>query len=229
MPATDVAAKIRGALDDIKAADLDDPRLMEVLSLAENLVGSMKLFFGSLDNSIHSEFMHIGQYIARTRDEIAALRPNDIRNSRLPTAGAELEAVVNDTETATDTIMSIAESIMELEPTNLKEYKAGVDEKMMAMIEACSFQDITGQRVSKVVSPLTHIEERVARFSSVMGVLDAEDVEGGDEKEQWRQDNLLNGPQLDGPATGQNAIDALFDGEISDEQLGQDDIDNMFD
>ena len=228
MPATDVAAKIRGALDDIKAADLDDPRLMEVLSLAENLVGSMKLFFGSLDNSIHSEFLHIGQYIARTRDEIAALRPNDIRQSRLPTAGAELEAVVNDTETATDTIMSIAESIMELEPTNLKEYKASVDEKMMAMIEACSFQDITGQRVSKVVSTLTHIEERVARFSSVMGVLDAEE-EGKSEKEQWQEDNLLNGPQLDGPETGQNAIDALFDGDISDEQLGQNDIDSMFD
>ncbi len=228
MPATDVAAKIRGALDDIKAADLDDPRLMEVLSLAENLVDSMKLFFGSLDNSIHSEFLHIGQYIARTRDEIAALRPNDIRESRLPTAGAELEAVVNDTETATETIMTLAEDIMALEPDNLENYKAQVDEKMMGMIEACSFQDITGQRVSKVVSTLTHIEERVARFSSVMGVLDAEE-EDSDEKEQWRQENLLNGPQIDGPATGQNAIDALFDGDISDEELGQDAIDNMFD
>ncbi|PHS24383.1 MAG: chemotaxis protein CheZ [Robiginitomaculum sp.] len=227
MPATDVAAKIRGALDDIKAADLEDPRLMEVLSLAENLVDSMKLFFGSLDSSIHSEFMHIGQYIARTRDEIAALRPNDIRESRLPTAGAELEAVVNDTETATETIMTLAEGIMELKPDNLENYKAQVDEKMMGMIEACSFQDITGQRVSKVVSTLTHIEERVARFSSVMGVLDAEETES--EKDQWRQDNLLNGPQIDGPATGQNAIDALFDGDISDEELGQDAIDNMFD
>ncbi len=228
MPATDVAAKIRTALNDIKSADLDDPRLMEVLSLAENLVDSMKMFFGSLDNSIHGEFLHIGQYIARTRDEIAALRPNDIRESRLPTAGAELEAVVNDTETATETIMSLAEEIMTLEPDNLANYKAQVDEKMMGMIEACSFQDITGQRVSKVVSTLTHIEERVARFSSVMGVMDAVD-DDCDEKEQWRKDNLLNGPQIDGPATGQDAIDALFDGDVSASELGQDDIDNMFD
>jgi len=117
---------------------------------------------------------------------------------------------------------------MALEPDNLENYKAQVDEKMMGMIEACSFQDITGQRVSKVVSTLTHIEERVARFSSVMGVLDAEE-DDSDEKEQWRQENLLNGPQIDGPATGQNAIDALFDGDISDEELGQDAIDNMFD
>jgi len=227
MPATNVATRIREALNDIKAADLDDPRLMEVLGLAENLVESMKLFFGSLDTSIHSEFRHIALYIARTRDEIAALRPNDIRESRLPTAGAELEAVVNDTEKATETIMSLAEEIMSLEPDNLEHYKAQVDEKMMGMIEACSFQDITGQRISKVVSTLTHIEERVSRFSSVMGVLDA--AEEDDEKEQWRKDNMLNGPQIDGPATGQEAIDALFDGDISDEQLGQDAIDDLFD
>lgn len=227
MPATDVAASIRSALDDIKSADLDDPRLMEVLGLAENLVDAMKLFFGSMDNSIISEFQYIGQYISRTRDEIANLRPNDIRESRLPTAGAELEAVVKDTEHASDTIMSLAEKIMSVSPTDLDEYKAMVDEKMMGMIEACSFQDITGQRVSKVVTTLTHIEERVARFSSVMGVMDADAPEN--EKEQWSKENLLNGPQLGGPATGQNAIDALFDGDISDDELGQDDIDNMFD
>ncbi len=228
MPANDVAAKIRDALNDIKAADLDDPRLMEVLSLAENLVDSMKTFFGSLDNSVHGEFLHIAKYIARTRDEIAALRPNDIRESRLPTAGAELEAVVNDTENATETIMTIAENIMELQPNNLEDYKAQVDEKMVGMIEACSFQDITGQRVSKVVSTLTHIEERIARFSNVMGVLDAKD-DDDDEKDQWRKENLLNGPQIAGPETGQNAIDALFDGDISDDQLGQGAIDDMFD
>lgn len=227
MPATDVAASIRGALDDIKSADLDDPRLMEVLGLAENLVDAMKLFFGSMDNSIHGEFQYIGQYIARTRDEIANLRPNDIRESRLPTAGAELEAVVKDTENATETIMSLAEELMGAEPTSLEDFKAQVDDKMMGMIEACSFQDITGQRVSKVVTTLTHIEERVARFSNVMGVLDAEPPES--EKDTWEKENLLNGPQLNGPATGQGAIDALFDGDISDEELGQDDIDNMFD
>ncbi len=228
MPATDVATRIRSALDDIKSTNLDDPRLMEVLGLAENLVDSMKIFFGSLDSSVHGEFRYIAEYIARTRDEIAALRPNDIQNARLPTAGAELEAVVKDTEKATDIIMSMAEEILEENPTDLDAYKAMIDGKMMQMIEACSFQDITGQRVSKVVETLTHIEERVSRFSEVMGVLDAAE-EQGDEKEEWRKENLLNGPQLDGPATGQDAIDALFDGDISDEQLGQDDIDSMFD
>src|SRR5258708_4915963 len=54
-------------------------------------------------------------------------------------------------------------------------YKALVDEKMMVIFEACSFQDITGQRVSKVVETLQHIEQRVARFADVMK---AKDLDG---------------------------------------------------
>ncbi|PHR60033.1 MAG: chemotaxis protein CheZ [Robiginitomaculum sp.] len=227
MPAFDVANRIRDALDDIKAADLDDPRLMEVLSLAENLVETMKIFFGSIDHSVIDEFQHIAQYINRTREEIAALRPNDIHGSRIPTAGAELEAVVGDTERATENIMTLAEDIMAADASDPVAYKEKVDNAMMQMIEACSFQDITGQRVSKVVATLSHIEERVSRFAEVMGVLDAESEET--DKEKWQNENLLNGPQLDGPATGQEAIDALFDGETSEAALGQDDIDNLFD
>ncbi len=227
MPAFDVANRIRDALDDIKAADLDDPRLMEVLSLAENLVDTMKIFFGSMDHSIIDEFKHIAQYINRTREEIAELRPNDIHGSRIPTAGAELEAVVGDTERATENIMTLAEGIMAADASDPAAYKEQVDNAMMQMIEACSFQDITGQRVSKVVATLSHIEERVSRFSEVMGVLDAESEQS--DKEKWQSENLLNGPQLDGPATGQDAIDALFDGETTEEALGQDDIDSMFD
>ena len=54
-------------------------------------------------------------------------------------------------------------------------YKALVDEKMMVIFEACSFQDITGQRIAKVVETLEHIEQRVARFADVM---QAKDIDG---------------------------------------------------
>ncbi len=227
MPAQDVADRIRGALADIKQADLNDPRLMEVLSLAENLVEAMKLFFSSLDTSVHGEFRYIATYIKRTRDEIANLRPNDIRGARLPSAGAELDAVVRDTERATDDIMREAEAMLELDAgDDADAYKAEVDAAMMRVIEACSFQDITGQRVSKVVATLAHIEERISRFASVMGVADAESEQS--EKERWAEDNLLNGPQIDGPAVGQDAIDALFSSNETN-GLDQGDIDKLFD
>ncbi len=225
MAAAEVAERIRTALADIKKADLDDPRLVEVLHLAEQLVDTMKMFFSSMDTSVYGEFRYIAEYIARTRSEIAELRPNDIREQRLPTAGVELDAVVKDTERATEALMVEAETLLDAQPDDLDAYKMQVDAAMMRMIEACSFQDITGQRVKKVVATLAHIEERIARFAAVMGVDDAES--GETEKDRWARENLLNGPQVDGPQVGQDAIDALFDAPA--EALDQNDIDSLFD
>src|SRR5262249_13112287 len=91
-------------------------------------------------------------------------------------------------------------------------YKALVDEKMMIIFEACSFQDITGQRVSKVVETLQHIESRVARFADVMK---AKDIEGFfTEHEKARNERkekfLLNGPQLAGEGVDQSDVDKMF-------------------
>ena len=145
-----------------------------MLSLAQQLTDTMQLFFGSLDQSIHKEFVYIADYIARTRTEISKLRPNDIKEQRIPTAGAELEAVVTDTERATESIMAEAEALLDSKPDDLAAYKTQVDEAMMRVIEACSFQDLSGQRVSKVVESLRHVEKRVSRFAATMGVHDAE-------------------------------------------------------
>jgi chemotaxis protein CheZ len=91
-------------------------------------------------------------------------------------------------------------------------YKALVDEKMMIIFEACSFQDITGQRVSKVVETLQHIEARVARFAEVMkandirGFLNDVERERAERKEKF----LLNGPQLAGEGVDQSDVDKMF-------------------
>lgn len=222
MPAAEVAARVRDSLKSVKAADLKDAQLFEVLNLAQQLTDTMQMFFGSLDQSIHAEFHSIAAYIARTRDEIAQLRPNDIREQRIPVAGAELEAVVSDTEKATEAIMSEAEALMNAEATDLDAYKAEVDAAMCRIIENCSFQDLSGQRVSKVVSSLKHIEDRVARFASTMGVLDAEMTEEERSEEDRRSKLHLNGPARGGPETNQSDVDDLM-------ALGQDDIDALFD
>ncbi len=222
MPAAEVAARVRESLKSVKAADLKDAQLFEVLHLAQQLTDTMQMFFGSLDTTIHAEFNAIAAYIARTRDEIAQLRPNDIREQRIPVAGAELEAVVSDTEKATEAIMSEAEDLMSAQPTDLDAYKAQVDEAMCRIIENCSFQDLSGQRVAKVVTSLKHIETRVARFASTMGVLDAE-MTAEERAEAERRDKLhLNGPAKGGPETDQNAVDDLMG-------MDQDSIDALFD
>jgi chemotaxis protein CheZ len=91
-------------------------------------------------------------------------------------------------------------------------YKALVDEKMMVIFEACSFQDITGQRIAKVVETLQHIEARVGRFAEVMkasdftGYLTDEERARAERKEK----NLLNGPQLAGAGIDQAFVDDMF-------------------
>jgi chemotaxis protein CheZ len=222
MPAAEVAARVRESLQSVRVSDLEDVQLIEVLRMAQQLTDTMQLFFGSLDKSIHNEFNSIADYISRTRDEIAQLRPNDIRDQRIPGAGAELEALVSDTERATETIMSEAEAVMCSETEDIDAYKAEVMDSMTKIIEACSFQDLTGQRVSKVVSSLKHIEERVARFAQSMGVNDADATEHEIEEAKRREQLHLNGPAIGGPEVAQDDIDALL-------AMDQDAIDSLFD
>jgi chemotaxis protein CheZ len=120
----------------------------------------------------------------------------------------ELDAVVRDTERATESIMSEAEKLMSIEPADLAAYKADVDAAMMRIFEACSFQDLTGQRVTKVISTLRHIEDRVTRFADALGVKDSAQKETTEDARKREQ--LLNGPAANGPATSQDDIDALF-------------------
>ena len=225
MATTEVANKVKGAIETLRTSNLRDKPLVEVLELSHQLADTMKFFFGSLDQTIQGEFRYIADFISKARDEISELCPNEIQNERIPGASLELDAVVRDTEQATESIMSEAEMLMGMECDDPAEYKAAVDDAMMRIIEACSFQDLTGQRVNKVVTTLRHIEVRVSQFSEALGVKDAERVETDDEKR--RRELLLNGPAMDGPEVAQDSIDALFDGEGTGE-VGQDDIDALF-
>jgi chemotaxis protein CheZ len=104
--------------------------------------------------------------------------------------------------------MTEAETIMGLEPTDLAAYKAEVDAAMMRIFEACSFQDLTGQRVTKVIATLRHIEDRVTKFAGALGVTDSVQKETAEEARA--RELLLNGPAMNGPSTSQDDIDALF-------------------
>ncbi len=73
--------------------------------------------------------------------------------------------------------------------------------------EACSFQDITGQRITKVVSALQAIERKVAHMISVFS---PDNAVGRRPRETSAPESLTNGPQLPDAAMGQSAIDALM-------------------
>lgn len=107
--------------------------------------------------------------------------------------------------------MEAAEEMMAGDSSEADAYKATVDSACMRIFEACSFQDITGQRIQKVVGTLTYIEDRISGLLDTHGVTTAEEAVVDDEEDVSGDEALLNGPQLAGEGNDQDDIDAMFD------------------
>ena len=90
-------------------------------------------------------------------------------------------------------------------------YRANVEAQIYTIFEACAFQDITGQRIGKVVEALRNFELRLARFASAVRARDEGGIDPAEAERRERAERLiLNGPQPNGPAVAQDDIDALF-------------------
>lgn len=198
--------------DFIRTKGQGDVSLADVVGLAEVTVDSLSAFFRTIDLTVYRELSEIASFITSMKSEIGRLQPNDLKESRIPAAGQELDAIVKSTEKATDVIMTAAEEVMGATPDDPAAYKDYVDQRMMLIFEACSFQDITGQRVAKVVETLKHIEARVSRFADAIRIADEAGYMTEDEmaREARKQRNILHGPQLDGAGVGQRDVDDLF-------------------
>lgn len=217
-------AHFQRVIDYLRDRRDSDVSLTDVVALAEITAESFSAFVRSMDTAIYKELREIADYITTMKAEIGVLQANDLKSQRIPAAGRELDLIVQSTAEATNTIMACAEAIIATDASDPVAYKAFVDEKMIAIFEACSFQDITGQRVRKVVDTLQQIETRVTRFATA---INAKDHQGYvDEAERRRaeraRDLLLHGPQEKSRATSQATVDAMFEGGL------QDAIDAMF-
>jgi chemotaxis protein CheZ len=158
------------------------------------------------------EMRDIADHIAATKREIGKLQANAIKNVHIPAAGQELEAVTKSTEAATNTILACAEAVMAADASDPARYKALVDEKMLLIFEACAFQDTTGQRVSKVVETLQHIEARVSSFAAAVRAHDAPGPASDVEHERAARKSrlLIHGPEAASASGRQAEIDKLF-------------------
>jgi chemotaxis protein CheZ len=199
------AERIREFLERSRADD--GYSLPDVLGLAEDFASSAPHILDIDDEKILAELKDLRHYIARARAEIAALQPRTMRDERIPNADAELRAVVEHTGEATNAIMEAAEALMAADPSNPEEFQTMLNDKVMEIFEACSFQDITGQRITKVAETLRFIEERLTRFLEVAGRLE----ETTDPEDRDPNQPEMHGPALAAQANDQDAIDKLFD------------------
>jgi len=155
--------------------------------------------------------------ISLMKTEIAAMKHASAEEDRIVAATQELDAIVGATEQATEGILNLAEEIDEAvgdlkggltDPDSIAKADR-ISQLATGLFEACNFQDITGQRVTKVVSTLKYVEERVSSMISIIGEDAMADVEVTDTREG--DSRLLNGPQQQDKGVSQADIDALFD------------------
>ncbi|SMF80000.1 Chemotaxis regulator CheZ, phosphatase of CheY~P [Azospirillum oryzae] len=196
---------------------------------------------------LRRELMEMAASIEQARREVAALRPPDGSGDKILSATNELDAIVISTERASFEILNAAERLMDLSG---KLRASGADPAMCGEIDtqvndiftACSFQDLTGQRTSKVVNALRYIEQRVMAMISIWGEDGLAGIIVKEEQTDSRPDaHLLNGPQLDGHGVSQADVDSMFDSPApvaappppppppAPVQSSQADIDSMFD
>lgn len=160
--------------------------------------------------------------INRTKREIAVLHGKSFDGDEMSKVTGELGAVVGGTEEATQQILEAAEAIDQAasamtkvnSPDQQKLLSEEIQERVVSIFEACNFQDLTGQRISKVMTTMKFIENHITVMMDIWGGVDAIrahappiiDDREGDAK-------LLNGPKSEGDIghASQNDIDALFD------------------
>jgi chemotaxis protein CheZ len=161
------------------------------------------------DTALLLEVEELGRTIANAKLEIAALKVDEITGSHIPFATDELDAIVAHTAAATDAILESCETLDTVAATVDGDAAAKLQDATTRIYEACSFQDITGQRITKIVGTLKTIESKVARIIATFGHKVA-DIPQSPPEELTEEEELLNGPQLPRQAMDQSDIDKLM-------------------
>lgn len=124
----------------------------------------------------------------------------------MPQAELQLKDVLKTTEEATVLILQQVTEIGSVvdQPGVSDAVKSEVQARIAAVYEACSFQDLTGQRIKKVLTQIGEIGQHLKRLSDVANLRDDTPI-------VREKDPLLNGPQLNKDMPNQASIDNMFE------------------
>jgi chemotaxis protein CheZ len=191
----------------------DTTMLLKALDRIEATIGGKK----SVEpvDRIRFDLIEMSKAIARTKTEIASIKPDAGDHGKFGEASEELDSVVQATETATSDILACAERIQEIAWT-LREQ--GVESEVCDLLDAnatevytaCSFQDITGQRTRKVIGVLRYLEDRINAMIGIWGLDGAMAAEAAEQRAVDNEKSLLNGPAKPGTGLDQADVDMVM-------------------
>jgi chemotaxis protein CheZ len=169
---------------------------------------------------LKNELDQIQEAIQSTKREIATLHVSGFKGEEMTRVTDELDAVVGGTQKATEDILEAAEHIDTLASSLVAALKgtnqqaaSDINDRVLSIFESCNFQDLTGQRIRKVVNVLKFIENRVMRMMEIWGGMECfASIEADESLKRVGDAALLNGPALPDAVNvaTQDDIDALF-------------------
>ena len=179
-----------------------------VLSLVEGTTQDNEI------ESVATELKDLLAFIGAAKAELVGMQPKSLSHRDIPDAGEQLDAIVAATEDAASTIMDAADNVMEIAGELEAEQAERLEAVSTNLFQASSFQDLTGQRITKVTRTLNHLEERLSALAEAIGddyVAPPEDeIEVDAEGVALNDTDLLHGPQLEGEGNSQDEIDAIL-------------------
>jgi chemotaxis protein CheZ len=164
---------------------------------------------------IRFDLVEMAKAIARTKAEIAAIKPDVEQAGKFGEATEELDSIVSATEAATSDILAAAEQIQEVAWT-LREQGLDaevcdlLDAKATAVYTACSFQDLTGQRTRKVIQVLRYLEGRINAMIDIWGLDSTMAAEAAETARAREGEALANGPARAGQGLAQADVDIVM-------------------
>jgi chemotaxis regulatin CheY-phosphate phosphatase CheZ len=165
---------------------------------------------------IRFDIVEMAKAIARTKAEIASIKPDAEHQGKFGEATEELDSIVHATEGATSDILAAAEQIQEVAWTLREQGLEAeicdlLDSKATDVYTACSFQDLTGQRTRKVIQVLRYLEARINAMITIWGLGGAMAAEAAESaRAREGEAALLNGPALPGQGLDQADVDVVM-------------------
>jgi chemotaxis protein CheZ len=168
---------------------------------------------GPAETFLKDEIEKLALFIGQAKNEVSGMASADGTQKASGDATQHLDAVIKATEEASTSIMDAADAIQTAAAGIGGEREQAISDATIKIYEACNFQDLTGQRLTKVITVLDEIDRRIGNVLKLFGEADGDFTPStviplntpatGDA-------SLLNGPQLPGSAPSQADIDALF-------------------
>jgi chemotaxis protein CheZ len=221
MPPQKLDPQLVDQIDDLRDGKIRQVGPDEIVKVVQNIIDGLNADVPSLELAVRANLEELADYIQVAKTEILSFDPEGISDEHLPIATVELDAIVRSTEEATNSIMEAAETIEGMAAELDADKNDALIEETTRIFEACGFQDITGQRISKVIKALQDIESKIEGLISIFGDNDPEARE--QRRRQRAAENgtsvsvgeidereLLEGPQLPDNAVSQDDIDALL-------------------